>query len=91
VGKYLIEVEEFAKSREIFEKLHEDACNEIETIYMLAFCSFKLNEWAICEEYIEEYDEKANEKRKSQEILDEEIEEAVAEMKAELPKKKKEI
>lgn len=29
VGKYLIEVEEFGKSRELFEKLHNDASNEI--------------------------------------------------------------
>lgn len=43
MGKYLIEVEEFSKSRELFERLHNDASNEIETIYMLAYCSFKLN------------------------------------------------
>jgi hypothetical protein len=53
VGKYLIEVEEYGRSRELFEKIHEDASNEIEVIYMLAYCSFKLNEWAICEEYLE--------------------------------------
>lgn len=73
LGKYLVEVEEFGRSREIFEKLHEDASNEVETIYMLAYCSFKLSEWATCEDYLEEYDERAQDKRNNGELLDEEI------------------
>lgn len=56
---------------------------------MLAYCSFKLAEWATCEEYLEEYDERAQDKRHNGEILDEQVEEAVAEIKNELAKRKK--
>lgn len=85
-GKYLIEVEEFKKSRDLFEKLHEDMSGELEVIYMLSFCSFKLGHIAECEDYLEEYNQIKNEG----EIVNEEIEEAIAEMKVELFKRKKE-
>lgn len=49
----MIEVEEYQKSLDLFEKLHEDMSSELEVIYMLAFCSFKLGNIACCEEYLE--------------------------------------
>lgn len=86
-GKYLIEVEEYAKSLQLFEKLHEDASSELETIYMLAYCSFKLEDLVRCEEYLDEYDQG----RLDGQEADAEIEEAVAEMKVELANKKREV
>lgn len=85
-GKYLIEVEEFKKALGLFEKLHEDMSSELEVIYMLAFCSFKLSRLISCEEYLEEYELI----KQDGEIVNEEIEEAVAEMKLELTKRRKE-
>jgi hypothetical protein len=59
--------------------------SELEVIYMLAFCSFRLGNLLSCEEYLEEYEQI----KQNGEIVNEEIEEAVSEMKVELSKKKK--
>ena len=86
-GKYLVEVEEYQKSFDVFQKLHEDSSSELEVIYMLAFCCFKMGNIEHCEQYIEEYQQA----KQNGEIVNEEIEEAMNEMKVEISKKKKEV
>ena len=54
---------------------------------MLAFCCFKLGNFAHCEEYLEEYEQA----KQNTEITNEQIEDAIKEMKVELSKRKKQI
>ena len=88
-AKYLIEVEEYKRSFQIFEKLHEDSSSELQILYMLAFCCFKLGHYSRCEDFVEDYDDKYQDKKMNGEILDEQIEDAMNEMKTEMSKRKK--
>lgn len=56
-GKYLVEVEEYQRSFDLFEKLHGDSSSETETLYMLAYNSFKMDKIEQCREYLEEFSE----------------------------------
>lgn len=74
-----MEIGQFQDSIDVLEKLNEIQNNDPETVYLLAFCAFKMEQYQLCKDYIAVYPEG--------QMIDEEVEDAMKELKEELAKK----